>query len=119
MACTITNSPFQSFSTLQDASLLAKQKARVLIDSILEAHDRRTALVGSYQTAIATYKTSKDSKTFKTTKKSLDDRYKSSGEEVSSLVKELQGLDSEAIAKVRVHVSWSLGRLDVQLKLYM
>ena len=93
--------PTYTHTHIQDATLLAKQQARVVIDSILQAHDRRTALVGSYQTAIATYKTSKDTKTFKMTKKSLDDRYKSSSEEISSLVKEVQGLDGDANAKVQ------------------
>ena len=79
---------------------MAKQQARVLIDSILGAHDRRAALVGNYQTAITAYKTSKDSKTFKSTKKSLDDSYKASSEEVASLVKDVQGLDGDANAKV-------------------
>ena len=79
---------------------MAKQQARVLIDSILSAHDRRTALVANYQTAITNYKTSKDSKAFKSTKKSLDDRYKASTEEVASLVKKVQGLDGDANAKV-------------------
>ena len=92
----------------QDAALLAKQQARVLIDSILGAHDRRAALVGSYQTAITAYKTSKDIKTFKTTKKSLDDRYKASSEEVASIVKDVQGLDGDANAKVCVCVCTQL-----------
>ena len=74
----------------------------MLIDSILGAHDRRAALVTSYQNAISSYKTTKDSKTFKSTKKSLDDRYKASSEEVASLVKEVQGLDGDANAKVAV-----------------
>ena len=89
-----------NFVLFQDSALLAKQQARVLIDSILSAHDRRTALVDNYQTAITSYKTSKDSKTFKSTKKSLDDRYKASTEEVHSLVKDVQGLDGDANAKV-------------------
>lgn len=80
--------------------MLAKQQARVLIDSILGAHDRRAVLVPSYQMAITSYKASKDSKAFKTAKKSLDDRYKASTEEVGSLVKEVQGLDGDANAKV-------------------
>jgi hypothetical protein len=72
----------------------------VLIDSILGAHDRRAALVDNYRAAIAAYKTSKDVKTFKSTKKSLDDRYKASSEEVAALVKDVQGLDGDANAKV-------------------
>lgn len=72
-----------------------------MIDSILQAHDRRVALVGSYQMAISAYKTSKDSKTFKGTKKSLDDQYKSNSEEVGSLAKDVQGLDPDACAKVQ------------------
>ena len=84
----------------QDSTLLAKQQARVLIDSILGAHDRRAALVTNYQTAIANYKTTKDIKIFKSTKKSLDDRYRASSEEVASLVKDVQGLDGDANAKV-------------------
>lgn len=79
---------------------MAKQQARVVIDSILQAHDRRVSLVAKYQDAITAYKTSKDSKTFKTTKKTLDDRYKSNSDEVSSLAKEVQGLDPDTNAKV-------------------
>ena len=73
-----------------------------MIDSILSAHDRRAALVSSYQAAITAYKTSKDVKTFKSTKKSLDDRYKASSEEVAALVKDVQGLDGDANAKVPI-----------------
>lgn len=74
----------------------------MLIDSILSAHDRRAELVSKYQTAITAYKTSKDVKTFKSTKKSLDDRYKASSEEVAALVKDVQGLDGDANAKVPI-----------------
>ena len=77
----------------------------MLIDSILSAHDRRAALVNSYQTAISVYKTSKDVKTFKSSKKSLDDRYKASSEEVAALVKDVQGLDGDANAKVPIIIS--------------
>ena len=80
--------------------MLAKQQARVVIDSILQAHDRRISLVAKYQDAVATYKTSKDSKAFKSSKKTLDDRYKANSDEVSSLSKEVQGLDPDTNAKV-------------------
>ncbi len=85
----------------QDEALLGKQQASVLTDSILQANDRRSALVSRYHDAIAAYKQSKDVKTFKNTKKALDDKYRQTTEEVATLNKQLHDKDPEAHAKVR------------------
>ena len=79
---------------------MAKQQASVLVESILQAHDRRSTLITGYQDAIATYKQSKDNKAFKASKRRLDEGYRSSTEDITSKSKELQGTDSEATAKV-------------------
>lgn len=86
---------------MQDAALLARQQASVLIDSILKAHDKRVALVSTYRSSISSFKNSSDTKTFKSTKKSLDDQFKAFGERVSQLAKELQPNDPDGAAKVR------------------
>lgn len=88
------------FTITKDAALLAKQQASVLVESILQAHDRRSTLITGYQDAIATYKQSKDNKAFKASKRRLDEGYRSSTEDITSKSKELQGTDSEATAKV-------------------
>lgn len=81
---------------------MARQQASVLIEAIQQAHDRRAALVPSYFSSIATFKNSRDTKTLKTTKKSLDDKYKTQTEKVSSVLKELQTSDTDSSAKVRM-----------------
>ena len=85
---------------LQDVALLAKQQASVLVEAVLQVHDRRSALVTNYQDAIATYKQSKDSKGYKASKKRLDEGYRKSTEDITTKSKELQRTDSEAAAKV-------------------
>lgn len=88
------------FPSLQDAALLARQQVSVIMDSILLAHDQRLALVSRYQDSITAYKQSKDARTFKSGKKTLDDKYKVYTEEVASLCKQLQGTDPDSNAKV-------------------
>ena len=71
------------------------------MDSILSAHDRRAALVPNYQTTITSFKSSKDTKSFKTTKRGLDDKYKAYTEQITSLIKQqLQAADPDRAAKV-------------------
>ena len=88
------------FSITKDVVLLAKQKALVLVESILQAHDQRTALVSQYQDAIAGYKQNKDVKGYKNTKRSLDDRFRTYTENIDSLGKQLQEMDSEKSFKL-------------------
>ena len=89
----------------QDVALLAKQKALVLMESILQAHDQRTALVSQYHDAIAGYKQSKEGKGYKNTKRSLDDRFRTYTENIDSLGKQLQEMDSEKSFKVG-NINW-------------
>ena len=72
----------------------------MLIESILQAHDQRTALVSQYQDAIASYKQNKDAKGYKNTKRNLDDRFRTYTEKIDSLSKELQEMDTERSFKV-------------------
>ena len=85
----------------QDSAVLGKQQASVLIEAITNAVDKRSGLVGEYQEAIGAYKSTKDSKTFSSKRKSLGDRYQSLTEDISSRSKDLYPLDAEASAKVR------------------
>ena len=80
----------------------------MVLESILQANDRRTALIPRYQDIIASYKQHKD-KSFKTTKKNLDDKYKACTEEIATLCKQLQGTDPDSSAKVLR--DWWLGRV--------
>ena len=75
------------------------------MESILQAHDQRTALVSQYHDAIAGYKQSKDVKSYKNTKRSLDDRFRSYTENIDSLGKQLQEMDSEKSFKVG-NINW-------------
>jgi len=81
---------------------LARQQAAVLIEVVQQAQDRRAALVAKYMRIITTYKGSKDSSAFKTTKKNYDDEYRSYTDQVAGKIKELQSGDPEAAAKVGV-----------------
>ena len=80
---------------------MARQQAAVLIEAVQQAQDRRAALVAKYMRIITTYKGSKDSSTFKTTKKSYDDEYRRYADQVAGKIKELQTGDPDAAAKVR------------------
>ena len=74
-------------------------------ESILSAHDRRAALVSSYESAITSLKTGTDSKGFKSNKKALDEKFSSNTKKISNLVKDLQTVDPEASAKVRYNTT--------------
>ena len=83
---------------MQDAAVLARQQASVIIDSILQSHYKRSALIQRYQSIIASFKTS--GKESGTNKRSLDDQFKTLGDKVSQLCKDLQLSDAESGAKV-------------------
>jgi len=88
------------FSITKDTALLAKQQALVLLESILQSHDKRTTLVTKYQDAIANYKQNKDVKSYKNTKRQLDERYRNYTDTINNLNKQLQGTDSERASKI-------------------
>ncbi len=81
---------------------MARQQAAVLIESIQQWQDRRSSLVSRYMKIIDTFKGSKDTGSFKSSKKGYDDEYKKCSEQMSAKMKELQSGDPEAAAKVRV-----------------
>ena len=83
---------------------MARQQASVIREAILSAHDRRAALISSYESAISYLKTSEDAKGFKTKKKALDEKFTSNTDKISNLVKDLQTVDPEAGARVRLIV---------------
>ena len=76
------------------------------MDAILQAHDRRIALVSNYQEAIATYKQNKDAKVYKNTKKNLDDKYRLFTDTITTQGKILQPNDPDGHAKVCVCTSF-------------
>lgn len=84
----------------QDAAVLARQQASVIIDSILQAHFKRTSLISNYHSVIATFKSSKDSGSSNSSKRSLDEKFKVLGDKVTQLGKDLQPSDPESAAKV-------------------
>lgn len=75
----------------------------MVIDSILQSHYKRAALIQNYRSVIASFKIDKDSGSFSSNKRNLDDKFKSLGGKVSQLVKDLQPTDSDGAAKVRVY----------------
>lgn len=79
---------------------MARQKASVLIDSILQCHYKRTALIQNYLSVITSFKSSKDSGSFNSSKRSLDEKFKVFGDKVLQLSKELQPSDADSAAKV-------------------
>ena len=82
---------------------MARQKASGVIDSILQCHYKRSALIQQYQSVIATFKSSKDSGSSNSSKRSLDEKFKSLGDKVSQFCKELQLSDAESTGKVSLY----------------
>ena len=85
---------------MQDAAVLARQQASVIIDSIKQAHFKRGSLIQKYRSVITNFKSSKDSGSSNSSKRSLDEEFKKLGEKVSQLAKDLQPTDMESAAKV-------------------
>ena len=85
---------------VQDAAMLARQKASVIIDAIKQAHFKRGSLIQKYHSVITSFKSNKDSGTSNASKRSLDDEFKKLGEKVTQLSKDLQPTDAESAAKV-------------------
>lgn len=85
---------------LQDAAVLARQKASVLIEAILQSHYKRTSLIQNYRSVITSFKSGKDSSSFNSNKRGLDDKFKTLGEKVSQLGKDVQPTDADCAAKV-------------------
>jgi oligosaccharyltransferase complex subunit alpha (ribophorin I) len=88
------------FSITKDVAVLAKQQASVILEKILGLHDRRSAVLDRYTDTIASFKQSKNSQTFRRTKKSLDDQFKSFSDSIGKCSKDLQGIDADGSAKV-------------------
>lgn len=80
--------------------MLAKQQASVILDRILQAHDKRSTVVTKYTDTITSFKQNQNVQSFRKLKKSLDDQFKTCSEAISKLSKELQGVDSEGSGKV-------------------
>ena len=80
---------------------MAKQKASVVLERILQAHDKQTSLLTQYGDTITNFKQSKNVQVFRKTKKGLDEKFKSCNEAITSLSKDLQVIDSEGSSKVR------------------
>ena len=80
--------------------MLAKQQASVILDKILQAHDKRSLVVEHYSESISSYKLKKNKEEFARSRRSLDDQFKRCSEDVGKLTRELQGVDAEGTAKV-------------------
>ena len=63
--------------------MLARQQASVIIESILQTHFKRAALVTNYQSVIAAFKSSQDSGGANSSKRSIDEKYKVLGDKVA------------------------------------
>lgn len=88
------------FSITKDVAVLAKQQASVILDKILQAHDKRSLVVEHYSESISSYKLKKNKEEFARSRRSLDDQFKRCSEDVGKLTRELQGVDAEGTAKV-------------------
>ena len=84
--------------------MLTKQQASVILERILQAHDKRSMVVVQYADTITGFKQSQNVASFRKTKKSLDDQFKTCSESISKHSKDLQGVDSEGNTKVGVCV---------------
>ena len=80
--------------------MLAKQQALVFSEEVLAAHDQRSLLIPRYSSAIAAYKQSKDVRTFKSSRKSLDDKFAELTNVIGKAQKKLHSVDPDASAKV-------------------
>lgn len=76
----------------------------MLIDSILQAHFKRVTLIANYRSSITSFKSGKESGSFNSNKRSLDDKFKMLGDKVSQLIKDLQPNDAESTAKVSIRI---------------
>ena len=103
MIWNICYSPPFLYSLPQDVAVLARQQASVILDKILEAHDKRWSIVTQYSETISSFKQKKNKEEFIKTRRSLDDQFKKCSVDIGKLVKELLPIDAEKSAKVRIY----------------
>jgi len=84
----------------QDKAELSRQQATVILDNIRTQQDNRMMAVSRCDSIIASYKSSKDQKKFRTAGRELQNRYNETINTVNSLHKELSSLDPDTAAKV-------------------
>ena len=82
--------------------MLARQQTSVILEKILEAHDRRWSIVGQYGESISSFKQKKNKDEFAKSRRSLDDKFKKCSSDIGKLGRALQGIDTEKSAKARV-----------------
>ena len=82
--------------------MLAKQKASVILESILQAHHRRSSVVSQYSETITSFKQKKNKEEFVKSRKSLDDQFKRCTGDIGKLGRKLQGIDAEKTSKVGI-----------------
>ena len=82
--------------------MLARQQASVILEKILEAHDRRFSIVGQYGETISSFKLKKNKDEFAKSRRRLDDQFKKCSGDIGKLGRELQGMDAEKSSKARV-----------------
>ncbi|CAI8038564.1 Dolichyl-diphosphooligosaccharide--protein glycosyltransferase subunit 1 [Geodia barretti] len=90
------------FSITKDVAVLARQQTSVILEKILEAHDRRWSIVGQYGESISSFKQKKNKDEFAKSRRSLDDKFKKCSSDIGKLGRALQGIDTEKSAKARV-----------------
>jgi oligosaccharyltransferase complex subunit alpha (ribophorin I) len=90
------------FSITKDVAVLARQQASVILEKILEAHDRRWSIVGQYGETISSFKLKKNKDEFAKSRRRLDDQFKKCSGDIGKLGRELQGMDAEKSSKARV-----------------
>ena len=88
--------------------MLARQQTSVILEKILEAHDRRWSIVGQYGESISSFKQKKNKDEFAKSRRSLDDKFKKCSSDIGKLGRALQGIDTEKSAKARVFPFLSL-----------
>ncbi|CAD5114442.1 DgyrCDS3573 [Dimorphilus gyrociliatus] len=99
------------FSITKDEAEESRLRVSSLIEQLQAAHDRRSALVQSYEDAINKFKSSKDSNAFTSARKKNDADYKQLTGQIDSIAQKLKAEQSEEADKVA-----DLQKLDKELR---
>lgn len=99
------------FAITKDEAKESRMRVLSLVNEVINAHDRRSALYQLYDDAVNKFKSSKDLTAFQTNRKKNDSDYKQLSQQIQNLQSQLKTEGSDAAEKVG-----ELQRLDGQYK---
>jgi len=99
------------FSITKDEAEETRLRVNSLIEQLQAAHDKRSALVQSYEDAINKFKSSKDATAFASARKKNDDAHKQLSGEILDISQKLKAEKSDKVEKVS-----ELQKLDKELR---